>query len=40
MVDDPWHLLTDIEKLGGQGVAITPERLVLADIACLILPLH
>jgi adenylosuccinate synthase len=40
VVVDPWHLLSEIEILRGQGVEITPERLVLADNACLILPLH
>ena len=40
VVVDPWHLLSEIEKLGGQGVKITPDLLVLADNACLILPLH
>jgi adenylosuccinate synthase len=40
VVVDPWHLLEEIAKLGGQGVAITPDLLVLADNACLILPLH
>jgi adenylosuccinate synthase len=40
VVVDPWHLLEEIEKLRGQGVAITPELLILADNACLILPLH
>lgn len=40
VVVDPWHLLEEIAKLGGQGVSITPEMLVLADNACLILPLH
>ena len=40
VVVDPWHLLSEIEKLGGQGVTITPDLLVLADNACLILPLH
>ncbi len=40
VVVDPWHLLEEIAKLGGQGVKITPELLVLADNACLILPLH
>ena len=40
VVVDPWHLLSEIEKLAGQGVAITPDLLVLADNACLILPLH
>ena len=40
VVVDPWHLLEEIDKLKGQGVAITPELLILADNACLILPLH
>ncbi len=40
VVVDPWHLLGEIEKIADQGVAITPELLVLADNACLILPLH
>ena len=40
VVVDPWHLLEEIDKLRGQGVAITPELLTLADNACLILPLH
>jgi len=40
VVVDPWHLLAEIEKLGGQGVAVGPDLLVLADNACLILPPH
>jgi len=40
VVVDPWHLVGEIDKLRGQGVAITPELLVLADNAALILPLH
>jgi adenylosuccinate synthase len=40
VVVDPWHLVQEIEKLRAQGVAIGPDRLVLADNACLILPLH
>ena len=40
VVVDPWHLLNEIAQIGAQGVAITPELLVLADNACLILPLH
>lgn len=40
VVVDPWHLLGEIDKIAEQGVAITPELLVLADNACLILPLH
>ncbi|CAN5305355.1 adenylosuccinate synthase [soil metagenome] len=40
VVVDPWHLLSEIDKIAEQGVVITPELLVLADNACLILPLH
>jgi adenylosuccinate synthase len=40
VVVDPWHLVGEIEKLRAQGVAIGPDKLVLADNACLILPLH
>ncbi|MBI5941251.1 MAG: adenylosuccinate synthase [Caulobacterales bacterium] len=40
VVVDPWHLLGEIEKIAQQGVAITPDLLVLADNACLILPVH
>jgi len=40
VVVDPWHLLEEIAKIGAQGVTIGPELLVLADNACLILPLH
>jgi len=40
VVVDPWHLLDEIERIRVQGVAITPEILILADNASLILPLH
>ncbi len=40
VVVDPWHLVTEIEKLRGQGVEITPENLMLAENASLILPIH
>ncbi|MDB5418611.1 MAG: purA [Phenylobacterium sp.] len=40
VVVDPWHLLEEIAKIGAQGIAITPDLLVVADNACLILPLH
>ncbi|WP_374573413.1 adenylosuccinate synthase [Phenylobacterium sp.] len=40
VVVDPWHLVEEIAKLRGQGVNITRELLVLADNACLILPVH
>jgi adenylosuccinate synthase len=40
VVVDPWHLVEEIRKIGEQGITITPDLLVLADNACLILPLH
>ena len=40
VVVDPWHLLGEIEKIEAQGVRITPDLLVLADNADLILPIH
>ncbi|HVY34467.1 MAG TPA: adenylosuccinate synthase [Caulobacteraceae bacterium] len=40
VVVDPWALLGEIEKIRAQGVEITPQILILADNACLILPLH
>jgi adenylosuccinate synthase len=40
VVVDPWALLDEIARISGQGVSITPDLLVLADNASLILPLH
>src|ERR1700754_2151639 len=40
VVVDPWALLDEIARIEGQGVAITPQLLTVADNACLILPLH
>ncbi len=40
VVVDPTALLAEIDKISAQGVAITPDVLILADNACLILPLH
>src|SRR6201995_4241811 len=40
MVVDPWSLLEEIAKIGAAGLAITPDILVLAENACLVLPLH
>ncbi|MGZ8362599.1 MAG: adenylosuccinate synthase [Caulobacteraceae bacterium] len=40
VVVDPWALLAEIERIEKQGVKITPDLLVLADNACLILPIH
>ena len=40
VVLDPWALLAEIAKLGGQGVAVGPDNLMIAENAPLILPLH
>lgn len=40
VVLDPWHLVMEIDKLRGQGVQISPENLMVAENAPLILPLH
>ena len=40
VVVDPWHLVEEIARLRGQGVAISPDNLRIADNATLILPLH
>ena len=40
VVVDPWHLVTEIDKLRSQGVEINPENLMVAENASLILPVH
>ncbi|HMO29187.1 adenylosuccinate synthase [Enterovirga sp.] len=40
VVVDPWHLVQEIESIRGQGVAVSPKTLRVADNATLILPLH
>ncbi len=40
VVVDPWALAAEIESGRAQGLDITPDNLVLADNACLVLPLH
>jgi adenylosuccinate synthase len=40
VVVDPWSLLDEIERVRAQGLAITPDILVVADNACIVLPLH
>ena len=40
VVLDPWALLSEIEKLTGQGVEITAKSLLIAEHPPLILPLH
>ncbi|WP_066799903.1 adenylosuccinate synthase [Sphingomonas soli] len=40
VVLDPWHLKSEVEKLRGQGVDVTPATLKIADTCPLILPFH
>ena len=40
VVVDPWSLLEEIAKVGAAGLSVTPDLLVLAENACLVLPLH
>jgi adenylosuccinate synthase len=40
VVLDPWALIAEIGKLRGQGVAISPENLMIAENTPLILPVH
>jgi adenylosuccinate synthase len=40
VVVDPWAFISEIEKIRGQGVSVSPESLLLAENAVLILPLH
>ena len=40
VVLDPWNLLAEIETLAGQGIAITPDNLMIAENTPLILPYH
>lgn len=40
VVVDPWALLREIQTVKQQGVFITPDNLIVADTAHLILPVH
>jgi len=40
VVLDPWHLVQEIEGIRKQGVTVTPETLMIAENAPLILPIH
>jgi adenylosuccinate synthase len=40
VVVDPWALLKEIDEIANKGVKVTPERLLVAENAALILPLH
>jgi adenylosuccinate synthase len=40
VVLDPWALKDEVERIRGQGVAVTPEVLRIAETCPLILPIH
>ncbi len=40
VVLDPWHLIEEIGRIRQDGVEITPETLMIAENAPLILPIH
>ncbi|MFN9033336.1 MAG: adenylosuccinate synthetase, partial [Alphaproteobacteria bacterium] len=40
VVVDPWSLMDEIGRARAQGLEVTPDVLVLADNATVILPLH
>jgi adenylosuccinate synthase len=40
VVLDPWALANEMDTIRGQGIEITPENLLIAENAPLILPLH
>src|SRR6202049_2422848 len=40
VVVDPWALIAEIDVMRGKGLTISPENLMIAENAALILPLH
>ncbi len=40
VVIDPWAFATEMDRLRGQGVKVTPETLTVSETATLILPVH
>ncbi len=40
VVLDPWALKSEVERVAAQGVAVTPEILMIAETCPLILPIH
>ena len=40
VVIDPWAFVDEVERLKEQGVLVTPESLLIAENAALILPVH
>ncbi|MDP9085829.1 MAG: adenylosuccinate synthase [Pseudomonadota bacterium] len=40
VVLDPWALKAEVERIAGQGIAIRPDVLMIAETCPLILPIH
>jgi adenylosuccinate synthase len=40
VVVDPWSLMDEIARVGAAGIHVTPDVLVLAENAVLVLPIH
>ena len=40
VVVDPWAFLAEVQKVAAKGVTVTPQNLLLADSAHVILPVH
>lgn len=40
VVVDPWAFLAEIERVAAKGITVTPQNLMLADNAHIILPVH
>lgn len=40
VVVDPWQLLTEVQNMAEAGIDLSPDDLLLAENACLILPWH
>jgi adenylosuccinate synthase len=40
VVVDPFHLIEEIDSIKKSNITITPEKLIIAENACLILPIH
>ena len=40
VVVDPWQLLSELEGMEKAGISLSPDDLLLAETACLILPWH
>src|SRR5579863_6697461 len=40
VVVDPWAFVAEVERIGSQGIHLSPDNLLVAENAALILPLH